>query len=174
MDTVIILKNPLVYFTIWNYPNVKELDAKELTPYKEPPVKEPAPIKELAPYRELPTKEPLIKGPATYKEPPAKEPSAKEPSAEEPSAEEPVVEESVVEPNVLEVSSHEEEIQYHVSSSHLRLASPKFKSMLFRGNWKEGIPNENNGCYYIPTKDWDGEAFLILLNALYLRNRQVP
>jgi len=174
MDTVIILKNPLVYFAVWNYPDVEELDAEELTPYEEPPVEEPAPVEELAPYGELPAEEPLAEGPATYEEPPAEEPSAEEPSAEEPSAEEPVVEESVVEPNVLEVSSHEEEIQYHVSSSHLRLASPKFESMLFRGNWKEGIPNENDGCYYIPTEDWDGEAFLILLNALHLRNRQVP
>lgn len=164
-DTVIILKNPLVHFAVWNYPDVEEPDAEEPARDSEPNIEEPT-------MAELPTEEGPAEEPA--EEPAGTEFSTQEPSVEDPAAEETALEEPVVEPNTSEVSTHEEEIHYHVSSSHLRLVSPKFKSMLSRGNWKEGIPNENDGRYYILAEDWDGEAFLIFLNVLHLRNRQVP
>ncbi|KAF2258087.1 hypothetical protein CC78DRAFT_572744 [Lojkania enalia] len=52
-------------------------------------------------------------------------------------------------------------IQYQVSSRHLMLASPWFKRALMREGWSES------------NRDAD-EAFLILMNILHLRNRQVP
>jgi hypothetical protein len=84
------------------------------------------------------------------------------------------IELSAQEPNPSEVSTSEEEIHYHVSSRHLRLASTRFESMLSRGNWKEGLPNEKDGLYHISAEDWDKEALLILLNVLHHHNRQVP
>jgi hypothetical protein len=45
--------------------------------------------------------------------------------------------------------------------------------MMSGGEWKEGICEED-GLFYIYTKEWDAEAFLILMNVLHLRNRQVP
>lgn len=91
----------------------------------------------------------------------------------EPPADEPIVEQSIVEPNAPENSSHKE-IQYHVSLSHLKLGSPHFERMLSGAKWKEGRRNENDGRYYVTVENWDEEAFLILLNVLHLRNRQVP
>ena len=93
---------------------------------------------------------------------------------EEAPTEEPFSKESAVGSNVLGSSGHEEEIYYFVSSSHLRLASSRFESILSGENWKEGIRNYNDGLYRISTQDWDGEAFLILINALHLRSRQIP
>jgi hypothetical protein len=86
-------------------------------------------------------------------------------------AEEPVSEEPT---SPSDPCNHGEEIHYHVSSKHLRLASARFESALSAGNWKEGIPDETDGLYHISAEDWDESAFLILLNALHLRSRQVP
>ena len=159
-DTVIILKNSLIHFTVWNHLDAEQ-DAEEPAPDPEPNIEELT-------VAEPSSEEPLAEEPADT------ESSAEETAAEETVVQEPVVEMSVAEPNASEVSTPEEEIHYHVSSSILKIASPKFESMLSGGNWKEGIPNENDGRYYIPAEDWDGDAFLILLNVLHLRNRQVP
>jgi hypothetical protein len=71
-------------------------------------------------------------------------------------------------------SCEEEEIHYRVSSRHLALVSPIFKSMLLGKNWNEGIRNEIDGLYHVTTEDWDMEALLILLDVLHHRNRRVP
>ncbi|USP81652.1 hypothetical protein yc1106_08926 [Curvularia clavata] len=65
-----------------------------------------------------------------------------------------------------------ETIEYHVSSSVLKLSSSYFSRCM--RNFKEGIPNENDGRYHVSCKDWNEEAFLILLNALHFRTRRVP
>ncbi|KAF2175092.1 hypothetical protein K469DRAFT_684477 [Zopfia rhizophila CBS 207.26] len=106
-DTVIILKNPLIQFAVWNYPDVEELNTKEPAPPKEA-------LYEEAPYKELLTKEFPTKEPAPYKEFPAKESPAEEPApykelpAEEPPTKEPIIKESVIKPNALEDSYYKE------------------------------------------------------------------
>jgi hypothetical protein len=66
------------------------------------------------------------------------------------------------------------EVHYTVSSSQLKLASPKFRSMLSGDVWTEATPDEIDGRYHIYAEDWDADALLILLNALHLRNSKVP
>ncbi|KAF1959275.1 hypothetical protein CC80DRAFT_585679 [Byssothecium circinans] len=105
------------------------------------------------------------------------QPSIAEPSSEEvvpEASEETVDQQPVAEESSEEEEGEEQEVHYHVSSILLKTASPKFASMLSGEIWKEGIRNEEDGCYYILVEKWDAEAFLILLNVLHLRNRQVP
>jgi hypothetical protein len=158
-DTIIILKNPLVGSN-----DGKDLDADD-----------------------------HAEKPALESDPNADQPSIAEPSSEEVVPEvseetadqQPVTEESSGVSEAPDVSpqeegaddeqeDEEEEVHYHVSSIILKTASPKFASMLSGEIWKEGIRNEEDGCYYILAENWDAEAFLILLNVLHLRNRQVP
>ncbi|ORY07794.1 hypothetical protein BCR34DRAFT_570415 [Clohesyomyces aquaticus] len=73
------------------------------------------------------------------------------------------------EPNEPEV----DEIHYFVSSRHLMLASPWFKRTLTREGSMEAVKC-SDGRYHISASDWDEEAFLILLNILHVRTRQVP
>ncbi|KAF2690671.1 hypothetical protein K458DRAFT_354854 [Lentithecium fluviatile CBS 122367] len=63
---------------------------------------------------------------------------------------------------------------YYVSSRHLALGSEFFKSSLTKNGWAEGQSSTSDGKYHLWASDWDPEAFLILLNVLHLRNRQVP
>jgi hypothetical protein len=67
----------------------------------------------------------------------------------------------------------EDGIYFHVSSRHLMEASGHFRRMMSGGKWKEGI-REENGFFYTKTKEWDNEAFLILMNVFHLRNSRVP
>lgn len=71
------------------------------------------------------------------------------------------------------VGQNAPEIEYRVSSSHLRLASPHFERMLSGGKWKEGI-NDKDGRHYITVEEWDKDALLILLNIFHHRGRKVP
>lgn len=66
------------------------------------------------------------------------------------------------------------EVHYTVSSSQLKLASPKFRSMLSGNVWTEATPDETDGRYHIYAEDWDADALLIVLNALHFRNSKVP
>lgn len=103
-DTIIILKNPLVHFAVWDQPDIEEIDAEEPVPTSEPNIEETV---------------------------------TKETTAEVPSFEEIAAEESVLEPNTSEVPTHDEEIHYHVSSSHLRLASPEFEVCFPKGTGRK-------------------------------------
>jgi hypothetical protein len=71
-------------------------------------------------------------------------------------------------------SCDKDEIHYLVSSRHLVLVSPVFRSMLSGQNWNEGVQNELDGLYHVNAEDWDAEALLILLDVLHHRNRRVP
>lgn len=73
-----------------------------------------------------------------------------------------------------ETSCEEDEIRYRVSSRHLALVSPVFRSMLSGQNWNEGVQNEVDGLYHIITEDWDAGTMLIFLDVLHHRNRRVP
>jgi hypothetical protein len=64
-------------------------------------------------------------------------------------------------------------IEYHVSARHLMLASPWFRRALSNKSWTEADRDEKNR-FCIRTSNWDAEAFLIFLNVIHLRNRQVP
>ncbi|KAF2846102.1 hypothetical protein T440DRAFT_558419 [Plenodomus tracheiphilus IPT5] len=66
------------------------------------------------------------------------------------------------------------EIRYYVSSRHLMLASPVFRSALKEEGFAESTRNEGDGLFHIPAKDWDESAFLIVLQIIHLRNKAVP
>jgi hypothetical protein len=68
----------------------------------------------------------------------------------------------------------EESIHYHVSSRHLMLSSPIFKRMLTQNGFAESVRNELDGLFHIPALYWDAEAFLIVLQIVHGRNKQVP
>lgn len=103
----------------------------------------------------------------------AKNVDAKNSIPQETTAKETTIEEPVGEPDEPGNSNHKV-IHYHVSSRHLKLGSCHFERMLSGGTWKEGIPDETDGRYYITIEDWDEDALLILLNVFHLRNRKVP
>jgi hypothetical protein len=67
-----------------------------------------------------------------------------------------------------------ESIHYHVSSRHLMLASSVFKRMLTPNGFAESVRDEVDGLYHIPAHDKDVEAFLIVLQIIHGRNKQVP
>ncbi|RYN23429.1 hypothetical protein AA0112_g9345 [Alternaria arborescens] len=72
------------------------------------------------------------------------------------------------------VEPEEESIHYHVSSRHLMLASPVFKRALNKDGFTESVRNEIDGFFHVQASDWDPEAFLIVLQILHGRNKQVP
>jgi hypothetical protein len=72
------------------------------------------------------------------------------------------------------VSQEEQGTRFRVSSRHLILASPWFKRALTNEGWAESTRSVDDGLFHITVSDWDAEAFLILLNIIHLRNRQVP
>ncbi|KAK3208892.1 hypothetical protein GRF29_69g21024 [Pseudopithomyces chartarum] len=185
-DTIIILKNPLDTFAVWNqadvdfYEDVQEPDAMpepsdatfvEEAAVEEPSVEEPAveePAVEEAAVEEAAVEE------AAVEEAAVEEAAVEEAAVEEAAVEEPTVEELAAEPSVSETFVDEEAIHYHVSAQHLSLASTRFEGMLSGRNWKEGVPDKIDGLYHISAEDWDADALLILLNVVHHRNRQVP
>jgi hypothetical protein len=64
-----------------------------------------------------------------------------------------------------------EPVTFRVSSRHLALASPVFKSAL-TGGWKEGVKTE--GELQINSQGWDATALGIFLKAIHCQYRQVP
>jgi hypothetical protein len=66
------------------------------------------------------------------------------------------------------------DVHIRVSSKHMMLASPVFKAMLQRGNFKEGRELGTNGSVNVPLPDDNPEAFLVLLHIIHGRNRLVP
>jgi hypothetical protein len=114
--------------------------------------------------------------------PPTEEPLAAEESAAEVQTAEEAATELDLDDATLEQTSVNggpdvssgDEVHYTVSSSQLKLASPKFKNMLSGDVWTEATPDEMDGRYHIYAEDWDADALLILLNAIHLRNSSVP
>lgn len=64
-------------------------------------------------------------------------------------------------------------VTYRLSSSHLALASLYFKRM-FSGDWKERQGLADGKTLEITAEDWNPEAFLILMNVIHGRSREVP
>ena len=64
-----------------------------------------------------------------------------------------------------------ERVTFRVSSRHLALASPVFKSAL-AGGWKESVTTA--GERQINSQGWDTTALSIFLNAIHCQYRQVP
>ncbi|KAM0112867.1 hypothetical protein ACP6JB_001366 [Aspergillus fumigatus] len=60
-----------------------------------------------------------------------------------------------------------------VSAKHLTLASPIFKETL-SGRWEEGLCLLKEGSVEIPIRDWDLEAFLILMNIFHCQVQKLP
>jgi hypothetical protein len=168
-DTVIILKNPLISFVVWDTLEVQD-DAIALYPAQEAVNARPVHrtrlgsdvdefavdgVEQLAVGESIPdtTEEPVIEEPVDDASP---------------------IVENTVEPDMSEGKTNKEEVHYYVSSRHLRLASPTFDSLLTKEKWKEGEPDKDDGLYHVPAEDWDIEALLLLLNVLHHRNRHVP
>lgn len=63
--------------------------------------------------------------------------------------------------------------RFRVSSKHLALASPYFKTML-KDCWVEGMTLSTEGSASIPVKDCKPDVLLIVLNLIHGRLRQVP
>ncbi|KAG5966722.1 hypothetical protein E4U56_001187 [Claviceps arundinis] len=88
-------------------------------------------------------------------------------------------------------NSERNEVQFRLSSRHLALASPVFKTML-NGSWKESAAPSSrskksrkprkplkNGTdsstrYELTATEWDDEVFLMLMNIIHGRNTRVP
>jgi hypothetical protein len=68
----------------------------------------------------------------------------------------------------------EASVFYYVSSRHLKLASPWFRRALAKEQWAESERDEKDNLIHIKAHDWDGNAFLILMNIFHLRNRKIP
>ncbi|KAJ6787770.1 hypothetical protein PWT90_06456 [Aphanocladium album] len=71
------------------------------------------------------------------------------------------------------------EIRFRASSSHLRLASPILEGMLdgkYPENSLEKIITAEDGseCRLLYTSEWDEKVFLILMNWIHGRHREVP
>ncbi|KAF4200230.1 hypothetical protein CNMCM8927_003677 [Aspergillus lentulus] len=60
-----------------------------------------------------------------------------------------------------------------VSAKHLALVSPIFKETL-SGRWKEGLRLLKEGSVEIPIRDWDLEAFLILMDIFHCQAQNLP
>ncbi|KAG6082774.1 hypothetical protein E4U15_002271 [Claviceps sp. LM218 group G6] len=87
--------------------------------------------------------------------------------------------------------SDRNEVEFRLSSRHLALASPVFKTML-NGFWKESAPpsDQSNGSakpreplqsgtdcqlrYELTASEWDAEDFLLLMKIMHGRNVQMP
>ncbi|KAG5962473.1 hypothetical protein E4U57_006971 [Claviceps arundinis] len=81
-------------------------------------------------------------------------------------------------------NSNRNEVQFQLSSRHLALASPVFRTML-NGSWKESAPSSerSNGStktlsrlqsglngqvlYEMAATEWDAEDFLLLMNIVH-------
>jgi hypothetical protein len=82
--------------------------------------------------------------------------------------------EPAAQPSFEPSKSEEKEIHYLVSSRHLMLASPWFMRTLTSETSTEAVKDPSDRRYYISARDWDEEAFLILLSIFHIRSRQVP
>jgi hypothetical protein len=63
-------------------------------------------------------------------------------------------------------------VTFRLSSQHLILSSHVFRTML-KGGWTEGNV-DTDAFYHISGEDWDKEAFLVVMNILHVRARDVP
>lgn len=66
----------------------------------------------------------------------------------------------------------ETKVRFHVSSKHLKLASPVFLARLDRP-CQEG-ERDHASCRSISAKEWDVGAFFTFLNIIYGRHSKVP
>ncbi|KAJ4245769.1 hypothetical protein NW762_013893 [Fusarium torreyae] len=64
------------------------------------------------------------------------------------------------------------EIQFRVSTRHLRMVSPVFRAMI-EGKYKESQPN-SQGLSEIRASDWNAQAFMMLLDIIHGHHRDVP
>ncbi|KAI6565540.1 hypothetical protein MCOR04_008918 [Pyricularia oryzae] len=67
----------------------------------------------------------------------------------------------------LDNSTHQKELRFRLSSKHMILASPYFKTML-GGPWREADELE------LEAEDWDREALLIIMRVIHVQNQHVP
>jgi len=70
----------------------------------------------------------------------------------------------------------EPDIEVHmlVSAKHMMLASPVFRAMLRLDNFKEGKTLHSTGKVEVSLPDDDPVAFIVLLNIIHGRTREVP
>ncbi|RDW64499.1 uncharacterized protein DSM5745_09910 [Aspergillus mulundensis] len=71
------------------------------------------------------------------------------------------------------LSSSSTEIRFQVSSAHLILASPVFKSAL-TGSWKESVEFKTKGTVELVAIGWNEEALLVFLRIIHCMPLELP
>ncbi|KAK0705586.1 hypothetical protein B0H67DRAFT_450594, partial [Lasiosphaeris hirsuta] len=64
-------------------------------------------------------------------------------------------------------------VTFLLSSRHLSLASPVFKTML-SGVWSEGVNDVSDGLFRLDAEDWDSDALATVMNIVHGRWKPVP
>lgn len=181
-DSVLILRHPRARFTAWDWNRDRRSGMTAPASTQEQEFEDIHVVQELSDEAAETDASATEDPPAAEEISPIEEPLAAEESAAEPQ----MVGESATELGSDGATSEQasvnggqdvpsgDEVHYTVSSSQLKLASPKFKSMLSGDVWTEATPDEIDGRYHIYAESWDADALLILLNALHLRNSKVP
>jgi hypothetical protein len=163
-DTVIILRDPLVNFAVWD----KEIDSIISPPKREADVPTNARIRSQESVIEIPRKatpQSIFGGKNLRAAISNTNHVTKEPIDELP---------SITTPQSGESSSTRVPmggIHYRVSSAHLKSASKTFEKAL-SGDWTESI-RKDDGRHYVIVHDWDEAALFTLLNIVHLKNRQI-
>jgi hypothetical protein len=159
-DTVIVLRNPLVEFAVWDKPNDSssapddcKADATseiDLTPKSIEDTKDTKQQSTIGKSSSPTNETSEIRATEDHNKPKTGKPQPKENVSTK-----------------VPVGG----IHYLVSSAHLKVASKTWRKAL-SGKWAESIRKEDGRCY-LTVHDWDEVALLTLLNIIHLRNRQV-
>ncbi|KAL3488392.1 hypothetical protein BJX62DRAFT_240087 [Aspergillus germanicus] len=142
-------------------------------PAPEEPIPEPA-VDDIEQAPE-PVPEPIEEAePECTEEAPPAEPAPVPETPEEPATEpgdapapEPIEED-------LEEGASETTYRIQASGKHLALASPVFKQQVLRAERRKGIANLHEEPAEIYAKNWNLEAFLVVLGVIHCQNSQLP
>jgi hypothetical protein len=159
-DTVIVLRNPLVEFAVWDKPN-------DISSAPDDCKASAASDNDMTPRTVEDTKDTTQPSIISKNTSPTDETSESRVAEDygKPKTGKPQPKESVS--TKIPVGG----IHYLVSSAHLKVASKTWRKAL-SGNWAETIRKDDGRCY-LTVHDWDETALLTLLNIIHLRNRQV-
>jgi hypothetical protein len=165
-DTVIVLRDPLVDFAVWDPP---KNDSSSPAGFNTCGTSSPRPVPN---ENKLPRRSTRLQHLGNTcrlsTQPAGAEPTASTTHTTDPP---PGPQAMDIDTEKTSTSSPPKEIHYLVSSAHLRAASKPVARAL-SGDWAEGR-RDSNGRYRIVVDAWDELAFLILLNIIHVKNNQV-